>query len=191
MKLLIAFLCLIGFTAAAQPIIRNNVTTNPLAPGTTGQFLGANTGSAPTWQTPAGSGTVTTLSVGNLNPIFSASVANPTTTPSVTFTVVASTNLGAGTNFDCKSASFGYRGTTNTSIAFQLTNETDGLTSAILLFNQGATPPALITISPSTGRTNIYVAGQASYAPSSNATTKIVIEQYPSNNVITFIDNYH
>jgi hypothetical protein len=32
-----------------------------------------------------GSGTVSTLSVGNLNPLFNASVANPTTTPAITF----------------------------------------------------------------------------------------------------------
>jgi hypothetical protein len=41
-------------------------------------------------------GTVTTLSVGNLSPLFSSSVANPSTTPSVTFT---QTNAGSNTVF--------------------------------------------------------------------------------------------
>jgi hypothetical protein len=52
-----------------------------LANGTSGQFLGANTGAAPSWQTPAGgSGTVTSVGwVGGL-----VSIATATTTPAFT-----------------------------------------------------------------------------------------------------------
>jgi hypothetical protein len=43
-----------------------------------------------------GSGTVTNLNVGNLNPLFTATVTNPTTTPSVTFAFVTpATGTGA------------------------------------------------------------------------------------------------
>lgn len=46
------------------------------------------------WQTIAGSGTVTTFSAGNLSPLFTSSVSNPTTTPSLTF---ALSNFSANT----------------------------------------------------------------------------------------------
>lgn len=112
-------------------------------------------------------------------------------TPSVVNLQLVSSNLGSGTNVDCHASYMFARATTNTSIAFQLTNETDGATYSIMLFNIGATPPAQITISPSSGRTNNYVAGQATYAPSTNAILKIVVECWATNNLITFIDNYH
>lgn len=111
-------------------------------------------------------------------------------TPSVVNLQLVSSNLGAGTNVDCHASYMFARATTNTSIAFQLTNETDGATYSIMLFNIGATPPAQITITPSSGRTNNYVAGQATYAPSTNAILKIVVECWATNNLITFIDNY-
>lgn len=104
--------------------------------------------------------------------------------------ISAPTNMGAATNFDCLSSFMGIRSTTNVSIAFQLTNEQAGLTYIIRLNNTGATPPPLVTISPSTGRANTYVGGQASYAPSTNASLKIVIECMTTTNLITFIDNY-
>lgn len=46
--------------------------------------------------TPPGQGTVTTFSSGNLSPLFTTSVSNPTTTPSQTFTL---SNAAAGTIF--------------------------------------------------------------------------------------------
>lgn len=38
-----------------------------------------------TWQTPAGAGTVTSFSAGNLSPLFTSNVATATTTPALTF----------------------------------------------------------------------------------------------------------
>ena len=61
-----------------------------LANGTTGQFLAATTGAAPSWGTPSGSGTVTTVSVTTANGV-SGSVANATTTPAITLTLGAIT----------------------------------------------------------------------------------------------------
>lgn len=61
-----------------------------LANGTTGQFLAATTGAAPSWGTPSGSGTVTTVSVTTANGV-SGSVANSTTTPAITLTLGAIT----------------------------------------------------------------------------------------------------
>ena len=61
-----------------------------LANGTTGQFLAATTGSAPSWGTPSASGTVTTVSVTTANGV-SGSVANATTTPAITLTLGAIT----------------------------------------------------------------------------------------------------
>lgn len=49
-----------------------------------------------TWATPAGGGTVTTFSSGNLAPLFTASVATPTATPALSF---ALTNAAANTVF--------------------------------------------------------------------------------------------
>lgn len=47
-----------------------------------------------TWQVVAGSGTVTTLSAGNLSPLFTTTVSTATTTPSLTFTL---SNFSANT----------------------------------------------------------------------------------------------
>jgi hypothetical protein len=49
-----------------------------------------------TWATPAGTGTVTAFSAGNLSPLFTSSVATSTTTPALTFTL---SNAAADTVF--------------------------------------------------------------------------------------------
>jgi hypothetical protein len=63
--------------------IANGLT--PLSGGGTANFLRADG----TWTAPAGAGTVSTLSVGNLSPLFTASVATATSTPAVTFALSA------------------------------------------------------------------------------------------------------
>lgn len=53
------------------------------------------------WQNPAYTGTVTSVSAGNLSPLFTTSVSNPTTTPSISFslsTVSANKFLGGNTS---------------------------------------------------------------------------------------------
>ena len=49
-----------------------------------------------TWAPVSGSGTVTTVSTGNLSPLFTASITNPTTTPAFSFTL---SNAAADTIF--------------------------------------------------------------------------------------------
>ncbi len=44
-----------------------------------------------TWQTPAGAGSVTSFSAGNLSPLFTTSVATATTTPAMTFALSTQT----------------------------------------------------------------------------------------------------
>lgn len=65
-----------------------------LGMGTTGQFLAANTGAAPTWGTPAGSGTVTSVSSANGD----LTVATGTTTP--VLTVVSAPKLTTARNIN-------------------------------------------------------------------------------------------
>ncbi len=62
--------------------------------GSSGDVLTVS-GGVPVWSPPASSGgTVTTFSAGNLSPLFTTNVANPTTTPALTFTLSnASANL--------------------------------------------------------------------------------------------------
>lgn len=55
------------------------------AAGTTGQVLTATTGAAPTWASPAYTGTVTSVSVVSANG-FAGTVANASTTPAITLT---------------------------------------------------------------------------------------------------------
>lgn len=57
-----------------------------------------------TWATPAGSGTVTSFSAGTLSPIFTTSVANPTTTPALSFNLSTATSYSFLANFTSGSA---------------------------------------------------------------------------------------
>lgn len=58
------------------------IAVTKLATGTNGQVLTVNAG-VPSWQTPSGGGSVTTVSVTSANG-FTGSVATPTTTPAIT-----------------------------------------------------------------------------------------------------------
>jgi len=55
-----------GLTQYGAMYAGTTSTVVSTAAGTTGQFLGANTGAAPTWQTPTGSGTVNSGTAGQL-----------------------------------------------------------------------------------------------------------------------------
>jgi hypothetical protein len=57
------------------------------AGGTAGQLLTKNTATSydTIWSSPAGTGTVTSFSAGNLSPLFTTSVTNSTTTPALSF----------------------------------------------------------------------------------------------------------
>jgi hypothetical protein len=65
------------------------------AAGTNGQVLSANTSGVPTWVNPSG-GTVTTVSSGNLSPLFTTSVTTPTSTPAISYSL---TSAGSETVF--------------------------------------------------------------------------------------------
>lgn len=70
-------------------------TAANLGIGTTGYVLTV-VGGVPAWAAPATSGTVTSFSAGDLSPLFTTSVANPTTTPALTFSL---SNAASGTLF--------------------------------------------------------------------------------------------
>ena len=62
----------------------------PPTPGTTGQVFTTNGTGVTSWSTVSGgggSGTVTSFSSGNLSPLFTTSVATPTTTPALSFSL--------------------------------------------------------------------------------------------------------
>lgn len=78
------------FAPARLPLFSNTANGAVAASGGgTTNFLRADG----TWQPISGSagGTVTTLSVGNLSPLFTSSVATPTSTPAVTFSLSTAT----------------------------------------------------------------------------------------------------
>lgn len=60
------------------------------------------------WATPPGTGTVTTLSVGNLAPLFSSSVATATTTPAVTYSLTTAPANSIFGNFTGSTATPSY-----------------------------------------------------------------------------------
>ena len=63
----------------------------PPNPGTSGQVLTTNGSGVTYWETPSGGGggggSVTSFSSGNLSPLFTTSVATPTTTPALSFSL--------------------------------------------------------------------------------------------------------
>jgi hypothetical protein len=72
-------------TTAGDMIYENATPTAARLPiGATGNVLTV-AGGVPVWAAPATSGTVTSFSSGNLSPLFTTSVATPTTTPALTF----------------------------------------------------------------------------------------------------------
>ena len=88
-----------GLSTANNGVLITGTTGVPsiLADGTTGQVLTATTGSPPSWENPATSGTVTSVSVVTANG-FAGTVANATTTPAITLTTTATGVLsGNGT----------------------------------------------------------------------------------------------
>jgi hypothetical protein len=78
------------------------------AAGTTGQVLTATTGGAPTWASPATSGTVTSVSVVSANG-FAGTVATSTTTPAITIsTSITGVLKGNGTAISAAVANTDY-----------------------------------------------------------------------------------
>jgi len=77
----------IGTIGSAGSVIYSNGTQHAsTAVGTAGQVLTSNGAGIPTWATAA-NGTVTIFNSGNLPPLFTTSVANPTTTPALSFSL--------------------------------------------------------------------------------------------------------
>lgn len=104
----------LGSDASNDTYYRNSsgVLTR-LANGTSGQFLGANTAAAPTWQTPAGSGTVT--SVATNNGITGGTI---TTTGTIGLAAIAATsvlaNLTGGSAAPSSALAYGSTATAST-----------------------------------------------------------------------------
>jgi hypothetical protein len=92
----------LGEWQPANPAINLNQLLQSGA--TNGQVATWSTGSSAWIPSNAGAGTVTTFSSGNLSPLFTSSVANATSTPSLTFSL---SNAGAGTIFSNTSGSSG------------------------------------------------------------------------------------
>lgn len=93
-----AFIALSPLTTAGDIIFENNTPTPArLGIGTTGQVLTVVAG-LPSWQTPATTGTVTSVSVVSANG-FAGTVATATTTPAITLsTTVTGILFGNGTS---------------------------------------------------------------------------------------------
>jgi hypothetical protein len=73
--------------------ISGTLTDSTSSVGTSGQVL-SSTGTGVQWINSSAAGTVTSFSSGNLSPLFTTSVATPTTTPALSFTAVSqSANL--------------------------------------------------------------------------------------------------
>src|SRR6185312_3891089 len=99
MKRLLQFVLFAAFAAQAFAQTATDLAGNqikghlPLArftPGSAGQCLTTDSGGNVAWapcSSGGGTGTVTTFSSGNLAPLFTTSVANPGTTPSLAFTL--------------------------------------------------------------------------------------------------------
>ena len=100
---------------------------------------------------PAGTGTVTTFSAGNLSPLFSTSVANPTTTPALTFSL---TNAGANTLFGNISGGSAAPSFTSTS-SIPLSNFGLGIGLTGYLFGNGASPITASSTIPNTAITGL------------------------------------
>ena len=81
-------------TTQGDILYHNGLNSTRLPRGTTGQCL-ASTLTGIQWQACAGG--VSTITSGNLSPLFTVSIANPSTTPDITFTAISqSQNLFYG-----------------------------------------------------------------------------------------------
>lgn len=76
-----------GSTVSVTGLILAGGVSLPDQSGNSGKFLTTN-GTTTSWSTPAGAGTVTDFSAGDLSPLFTTTETNATTTPALTFTAV-------------------------------------------------------------------------------------------------------
>lgn len=136
--------------------------------GATGEVLTVSAGGVPVWAVVSGTGSVTTFSAGNLSPLFTSSVANPTTAPALTFALTnAAANTWFGNNTGSSAApAYNTFGTgvntfittpTSANLAAAVTNETG---SGLLVF---ATNPVLTT--PNLGTPSAAVLTNATGLP--------------------------
>jgi hypothetical protein len=93
LKLIFAVILASSLCYAQKLDLANDTKGNlPLArftPGAAGQCLETNISGATVW-TPCPAGTVTTFSAGNLSPLFTTTVSNAGSTPSISFTLSSS-----------------------------------------------------------------------------------------------------
>ena len=76
-------------TTAGDLLFHNGANSTRLGRGVNGDCL-RTTSTTIQWQScPSGTGTVTSVSSGNFNPLFNISVSNPTTTPAFSFTAIS------------------------------------------------------------------------------------------------------
>jgi hypothetical protein len=125
------------FTAAQIPNLDfSKITTGAVPPAQAGAPVGGAAGQVLTkntatnydyaWSAPAGNGTVTSVSSGNLSPLFNVSVSNPTTTPAFAFSLLSApansvfNNLSASTAAPSFSAMAALTATNDTNVTLTL-----------------------------------------------------------------------
>lgn len=125
----------VGFKAPS-PIAANKIWTLPSADGSPGDALTTNGSGALSWTSVGGTGTVTNFSAGNLNPLLTTSVANPTTTPALTFSLSNANSYTVFGNNSGASAAPAYFSLTLASAMFQ----NQGTTTTVLHGNAAGNP---------------------------------------------------
>lgn len=114
-----------------------------------------------------GSGTVTTVSIGNLSPLFTAGITNPTTTPAIAF---ALTNAGANTYFGNATGSTGAPSYTN---AGALTNVND--TNVTLTLGGNPNTSLLRAVSITAGWTGTLAASRGGTGLSTPTNNGVIV----------------
>lgn len=188
-----------GATSGKVSIQGNSVITDwilslPPDNGTTGQFLQTDGNGNTVWATPSSTsgGTVTSVSVGNLGPLFTSSVATASTTPAITYSL---TNATGGTLFGNNTGSsaapsytaspvLGIAGTTLGTIGIS------GNTSGVITIRPAATAGTWTFTLPTSGGTNNYVlATNGSGTSSWVDVTSLLGGLYTANNGLTMSSN--
>lgn len=135
-----------GLTSGITNALKSATTTIDVSAATaptSGQVLTATSGTAATWQTVTGTGTVTTVSVVTANGV-SGSVANASTTPAITLTLGAITPTTVnGNTFTTGSST--YTGTAAQVYTFPTTTATIARTDAAQTFTGTQTFGGLVS----------------------------------------------
>lgn len=145
--------------AAGEVVYQTGVgATGFTAVGAVGQVLTSQGAAAPTWTAVGGTGTVTSVAVTTANGV-SASIANATTTPNMTFTLGAITPSSVNSAGTITGSSFTGTGT--------------GLTGTAASLNIGGTAPAG-TLTGATLNSTVTASSLTSFGTSPTLTTPTI-----------------